>query len=437
VARRLERQVRVERELVDAMFARLDSEVADALASRAGVLAAPAEDAQALYARDVEVARLTRVVDELRAADQSLCFGRIDWASGESVHVGRVGLRGADGRPLLVDWRADAARAFYAATPVSPLGLRRRRHLRLNGRKVVDVSDEILDGSSPTAQDVVGDGPLVAALSRARTGRMREVVATLQAEQDAIVRSPHRGVTVVDGGPGTGKTIVALHRAAYVLYAFSNVAEHGVLVVGPNRRFLDYISDVLPSLGENDVRMATTADLVGDEATITESDDAARLKGQARLSADRRSAARTPPGMPRQPATSSARTARSATATPRPRPPDRDASPQPAEPAQRRQRTWSPPSPILVSGPPHPVDDIIPRSSRRSWSKGMTPRVEADTVTRDQGVRGCAGRRRQVAELVRAAQPLVPASGEALARTRRRGADDGADTAREGHRAGP
>ncbi len=137
------------------------------------------------------------------------------------------------------------------------MGLRRRRHLRLQGRKVTDVSDEILDGSAPLPGDVVGDGPLAAALDRARTGRMREAVSTLQAEQDAIVRSPHRGITVVDGGPGTGKTLVALHRAAYVLYAFPSLAERGVLVYGPNRRFLDYISDVLPSLGENDVRLAT------------------------------------------------------------------------------------------------------------------------------------------------------------------------------------
>ncbi|MFF1420246.1 HelD family protein [Streptomyces sp. NPDC058280] len=283
VAQQVEQQVEVERRLVDAMYDRLDSEIADALAARGRVLAGPAEGPQELYARDVEVARLMRTVRELRAAERSLCFGRIDSTSGESVHIGRTGLRSADGALLLVDWRADATRPFYAATPASPLGLRRRRHLRLNGRRIVDVSDEILDGSSPTPQDVVGDGPLVAALSRARTGRMREAAATLQAEQDAIVRSPHRGVTVVDGGPGTGKTIVALHRAAYVLYAFPALTGQGVLVFGPNRRFLDYIFEVLPSLGENDVQMATSADLTGVEPTTIESDSAARVKGRAQL----------------------------------------------------------------------------------------------------------------------------------------------------------
>lgn len=283
LARHVEQQIEHERKQVEAMYDRLDVEVADALASRVRVLAAPVEGPQELYARDLEVARLTRTVSELRAADRALCFGRIDSVTGEAVHVGRIGLRSKEGALLLVDWRANAARPFYAATPVSPLGVRRRRHLRLHGRRVVEVSDEILDGSAPTPKDVVGDGPLVAALGRARTGRMQEAVATLQAEQDAIVRSPHRGVTVVDGGPGTGKTIVALHRAAYVLYAFPTIAQRGVLVFGPNRRFLDYISDVLPSLGENDVRLATAADLIGVEATAVEPEAVARLKGQARL----------------------------------------------------------------------------------------------------------------------------------------------------------
>jgi DNA helicase IV len=122
------------------------------------------------------------------------------------------------------------------------MGLRRRRHLRVEGRAVRAVSDELLDGSSAAVGDIVGDGPLTEALEARRTGRMRAAVATLQAEQDAIVRSPHRGVTVVQGGPGTGKTVVALHRAAYVLYAFPGAAARGVLVLGPNARFLDYVS---------------------------------------------------------------------------------------------------------------------------------------------------------------------------------------------------
>ncbi|WP_245657962.1 HelD family protein [Herbidospora mongoliensis] len=247
-----------EQKIVDGLYDRLDAAISDTLAARDQVLSASDDP----HARDVELSRLTRRLGELRAAERSLCFGRVDTAAGESLHIGRIGLRSADGDVVLVDWRADAARPFYAATPAFPMGLRRRRHLRLQGRGVVGVSDEILDGSALLPGDVVGDGPLVTALERARTGRMREAVSTLQAEQDAIVRSPHRGITVVDGGPGTGKTLVALHRAAYVLYAFPALAERGVLVYGPNRRFLDYISEVLPSLGENDVRLATLADLV-------------------------------------------------------------------------------------------------------------------------------------------------------------------------------
>ncbi|WP_232319990.1 HelD family protein [Herbidospora daliensis] len=285
-----------EQQIVDGLYDRLDAAVSETLAARDRALTTSDD----LHSRDVELSRLTRRLGELRAAERSLCFGRIDSTAGDFLHIGRVGLRSPDGEVVLVDWRADAARPFYAATPATPLGLRRRRHLRLQNRRVVDVSDEILDGSAPRPGDVVGDGPLTAALSRARTGRMREAVSTLQAEQDTIVRSPHRGVTVVDGGPGTGKTLVALHRAAYVLYAFPALAGRGVLVYGPNSRFLDYISDVLPSLGENDVRMATLADLVGLAPTAAEPEEAARAKGVAGTAATLagRVRARQPRGVP-------------------------------------------------------------------------------------------------------------------------------------------
>jgi len=275
-------QVHEEQRSIDAMYARLDADTSARLAAQERAMAAPVGEPSDLHARDRKVARLTDDVRRLRGAEHSLCFGRIDLSDhGESWHIGRIGLRAESGEPLLIDWRAEAARPFYAATMASPMGVRRRRHLRLDGRQVVDITDEILDGTSPTPADLVGDGPLVSALSAARTGRMNEAAATLQAEQDEIVRSPHRGVVVVDGGPGTGKTIVALHRAAYVLYAFPSVADRGVLVFGPNRRFLTYISEVLPSLGENDVRLATLPDVVGAEATRTEPDRVARLKGRA------------------------------------------------------------------------------------------------------------------------------------------------------------
>lgn len=278
------RQVGEEQQRVGVMYARLDEEVAAKLATRERVLARPIEDPSDRYAKDIETAHLNEGIHRLRSAEYSLCFGRIDSTdAADAFHIGRVGLRTDDGKLLLIDWRAEAARPFYAATMASPMGIRRRRHLRLHERQVIDIHDEILDGTLPEDGDVVGDSPLVSALSAARTGRMREAAATLQAEQDAIVRSEHRGVMVVDGGPGTGKTIVALHRAAYVLYAFESISDRGVLVFGPNQRFLTYISDVLPSLGENDVQLATMSDLVGAQAARSEPDPLARMKGRAVL----------------------------------------------------------------------------------------------------------------------------------------------------------
>ncbi len=293
-------QIDEEQAVIDAMYAHLDAERTRSSAARTRAESAPVDGPGDLYARDAELSRVAADIRRLRAAERSLCFGRIDAVDEGALYVGRIGLRTTEGDALLVDWRSEAARPFYTATMVSPLGLHRRRHLRLDDREVVDVSDEVLDGTAATDQDVVGDGPLMSALSGARTGRMREAASTLQKEQDDIVRSTHRGVMVVDGGPGTGKTIVALHRAAYVLYAFPALADRGVLVFGPNRRFLRYISDVLPSLGENDVQLATLPDLIGIEPTTTDPDDVARLKGRAEY-ADRLAQwvrARQPLGMP-------------------------------------------------------------------------------------------------------------------------------------------
>ncbi|MGW1598443.1 HelD family protein [Streptomyces sp. NPDC002343] len=278
------REVEHERAQVSVIGELFDERLAGARAQLAHVLASPFDGAREAYEREVAAGRLAGEIRRLEGAEDGLVFGRIDRADGTVLRIGRLGLhRDADELPLLVDWRAEAARPFYEATPVHPMGLRRRRHLRLSGRTVVGVSDELLDGSAPTGQDVVGDGPLTAALQERRTGRMGAAVATLQAEQDAIVRSPHRGVTVVQGGPGTGKTVVALHRAAYVLYAFPKAAERGVLVLGPNARFLDYISQVLPSLGENDVVLATCEELAGVVPEAADSFEVARLKGMPAL----------------------------------------------------------------------------------------------------------------------------------------------------------
>ncbi len=287
------RAVESEQNYVSSLYELLTERLSEARADRAKVLKTPADSAGEAYERELVVERLTREIGRLEGAEKGLVFGRVDRTDGTALRVGRIGLhREEDDLPLLVDWRAHAARPFYEATPVHPMGLRRRRHLRLEERAVVSVSDELLDGTEPTDEDVVGDGPLAEALSARRTGRMHSAVATLQAEQDKIVRSAHRGVTVVQGGPGTGKTVVALHRAAYVLYAFPRAAEEGVLVVGPNARFLDYISQVLPSLGENDVVLATCRELAGMPAdtadaakTVGTADsfDTARLKGGSGL----------------------------------------------------------------------------------------------------------------------------------------------------------
>ncbi|MCG6494151.1 AAA family ATPase [Kitasatospora sp. A2-31] len=277
-------QVELERAQVSVIGELFDERLAGARAQLGRVLASSAGSAGEVYERELAAGRLAGEVRRLEGAEGGLVFGRIDLADGTELRIGRLGLqRDEDELPVLVDWRAEAARPFYEATPAHPMGLRRRRHLSMTGRTVVGVSDELLDGSAPTAGDVVGDGPLAAALQARRTGRMGTAVATLQAEQDAIVRSPHRGVTVVQGGPGTGKTVVALHRAAYVLYAFPKAADRGVLVLGPNARFLDYISQVLPSLGENDVVLATCEELAGVVPGAGDGFDAARLKGGALL----------------------------------------------------------------------------------------------------------------------------------------------------------
>ena len=237
------------------------------------------EDAAA-HAR---VARLRARRAEVRAADHGLVFGRLDGDDGSVRRLGRVGLPGAteDDEPLVVDWRAAAARPFYTATPVDPQGVRRRRHVRTRGTRVVGVDDEPLDGGLDDS-GLVGEGALLAALDERRTGRMGTAVATLQREQDDVVRADARTPLVVQGGPGTGKTVVALHRVAYLLFAQPHLAERGVLVLGPSTRFLDYIAQVLPALGETAVVSATCDTLVpGVRPTRVENRDVAEIKGRA------------------------------------------------------------------------------------------------------------------------------------------------------------
>lgn len=201
-------------------------------------------------------------VAELEQAEQGLVFGRLDAVDGTVHRIGRVGVPAADddADPLVVDWRAEASRPFYTATAVEPQGQARRRHIRTEGTIVTGVDDDVLDGSADG--ELVGEGALLAALDERRTGRMGTAVATLQREQDDIVRADARGALVVQGGPGTGKTVVALHRVAYLLFAHQRLARAGVLVLGPSQRFLDYIGQVLPALGETAVVSATCETLV-------------------------------------------------------------------------------------------------------------------------------------------------------------------------------
>jgi DNA helicase IV len=219
---------------------------------------------------------------QLDAVEDRLVFGRLDLADGATRYVGRIGLTDADHRSMLTDWRAPAAEAFYRATALHPGDVRRRRHLVTKGRSVTGLEDEVLDLDTEIDPDALsGEGALLAAMAQGRTGRMSDIVATIQAEQDRIIRSDLTGALVVQGGPGTGKTAVALHRAAYLLYAHRRLLERsGVLVVGPSSAFLRYIDQVLPSLGETGVVSTTVGDLIpGIRATAVDEGQVARLKG--------------------------------------------------------------------------------------------------------------------------------------------------------------
>lgn len=227
-------------------------------------------------------ARLRARRAELEHAATGLVFGRLDHVDGTVRRIGRVGLPGwaADAEPLVIDWRAPVARPFYTATALESQGLVRRRHVRTSGATVTAVDDEPLDGAVG-AGDLVGEGALLAALDERRSGRMGAAVATLQREQDAVVRADAGSPLLVQGGPGTGKTVVALHRVAYLLFAHQQVAERGVLVLGPSRQFLDYVSEVLPALGETAVVSTTCDDLLpGIRPGRTESRAVAEIKGR-------------------------------------------------------------------------------------------------------------------------------------------------------------
>ncbi|WP_316575140.1 RNA polymerase recycling motor ATPase HelR [Nocardia canadensis] len=274
-------ELRSEQHYVDGLYARLDAERARVKGRYSATLRGTGVSAMD---RDFEARALAKEAKRLDVADNGLCFGRLDALSGEVSYIGRIGLfdEANDFEPLLLDWRAPAARAFYVATAASPEDMRRRRQFHTRGRRVTEFTDEVLgrpDG------DERGDAALLAAVNAPRGEGMRDIVATIQAEQDEIIRLDHPGVLVIEGGPGTGKTVVALHRVAYLLYTQRERMERqGVLVVGPNPAFLQHISHVLPSLGETNVVFTTAGELVpGLRVTAEDGPEAARHKGSLRI----------------------------------------------------------------------------------------------------------------------------------------------------------
>ncbi len=265
----------------------LASERAAATARRDELRALATRHGEAALERDLEVHRITTRLRVLDRFGVDACLGRIVDVDGAVLYIGRFGVTASDGEPLLIDWRTPAAEPFFAATLAQPRRLRSRRRYRWAHGRVVDYWDEILDGTDDDALSPDDQSAFLASLGAARSPRMRDVLGTIQSDQDAAIRAPSRGALVVDGGPGTGKTVVALHRAAYLQYADPRLGagRGGVLVVGPHAAYLSYVEDVLPSLGEEGVHLCTLRDLVAEGATaVAETDPvAARVKASGRF----------------------------------------------------------------------------------------------------------------------------------------------------------
>ncbi|GAA2867961.1 DNA helicase [Actinoplanes cyaneus] len=283
----LQQEIAVEQQHVDRVYARLVELRKDASrAEKEGYQLAGVGTFGALVERDAMVFHAARRRHALDTEYEGLVFGRLDQLDGATHYVGRMGIRDDMSKPLVVDWRAPAAAAFYRATPAEPLGVVRRRMIQSSREKVTGIEDDLLDPeAAPPGMRVVGDGALLASLSKATGRGMRDIVATIQREQDDAIRSPAGGVTIVTGGPGTGKTAVALHRAAYLLYSDrSRFAGGGVLVVGPSGVFVEYIATVLPSLGEDTATLRSLGTLVpGWDATRVDSGEVAAIKGSLRM----------------------------------------------------------------------------------------------------------------------------------------------------------
>jgi DNA helicase IV len=285
-----------EQAFLDAAYDRLHSMRAAVAERIQEVLKQRGGTFQSVTERDIVVRTGLQRLEQLDIGRESLVFGRIDEEAGDEFHIGRLAVSAADGDPMVVDWRAPVAEPFYRATGRHPMGLVRRRHFATEGRRLLGIEDEVfagldadftdgVDAAEGTTDGLVGTATLLTALERSRSGQMRDIVATVQKEQDEVIRAELPGVLVVQGGPGTGKTAVALHRAAYLLYTHRFPLERqGVLVVGPNPLFLRYIEQVLPSLGETGVALTTIEGLVPDvRARAADTPEAARVKGDARM----------------------------------------------------------------------------------------------------------------------------------------------------------
>ncbi|MDT0396928.1 MULTISPECIES: UvrD-helicase domain-containing protein [Streptomyces] len=325
-----DREIRVEQEHLDQVYRRLEEKIHEAEflmrdAARRGHVGTPG----ALAERDAQVFRAGIHLNRLNNEYEDFLFGRIDLLPGkdgrkgpdgaytavepaegavrpdntadiaETLHIGRIGVLDEDYAPLVIDWRAPAAAPFYRSTPVDPGRVVRRRVIRSKGRRVQSVEDDLMRPELTASLDgrelpVIGDGALMAALGQARTHTMRDIVASIQAEQDLVIRAPAASVTYVEGGPGTGKTAVALHRAAYLLYQDRRRYAGGILIVSPTPLLVAYTEGVLPSLGEEgQVAIRAIGSLVdGAEATLYDSPSVARAKGSYRMLKVLRKAAR-------------------------------------------------------------------------------------------------------------------------------------------------
>jgi DNA helicase IV len=280
-AKRAASLIAADEEHFAAIAARLDSSIEEVSTLLDAQRKSPARAGQAALERDLEIHRLEGRLRTLRRYALDLCLGRTVALDGTRAYVGRIGLTDPEGERLLVDWRSPAAEPFFGATHAEPMGLESRRRYRWTDGRITDYWDEVFTAEGLVTSAALDDqSAFMASLSGSRSMKMRDVVATIQADQNRIIRASSRGALVVDGGPGTGKTVVALHRAAYLLYSEPRLTRGGVLFIGPSHAYLSYIDDVLPSLGEDGVQVATLRDLVPESrGALAEADPmVARLK---------------------------------------------------------------------------------------------------------------------------------------------------------------